>query len=226
MSKKSVLLKNFLNEIAVSYFNKQCTKKLSCGHTCFGLQNEICPEFCCICNQIEFLDFIIRLRCNHEFYLTYFDEYIFSLEEKERNEIPCSLCPQKNKNYMKRYNNYIPFIEIRQKNSNSEEILYEIYCHILRLEKNSKIFKGAHKKSLNDLSVKLWNYIRGIEIGQKYDNLFKINTISNIFKETKGAYSETLNELQRIKTIYLDDRNMNLNNIHWQQIDEYLYNFG
>ena len=83
--------------------NKRCEIIMKCGHQCYGLCGERCPEICRICNpdldafkkdffyfdEIKDDDLIYKTECGHYFEVKGFDQYIKSIQN-----IQMYTCPQ------------------------------------------------------------------------------------------------------------------------------------
>ena len=121
--------------------DKRCDKIMKCGHQCYGLCGERCPEVCRICNPEEECfknDFffhteinedalIYKTKCDHLFEVSNFDSYINSKINKKNQLIQMFSCPRCTKLLIwePRYQNLIKNII-----SNIQKI------KILSLEKN------------------------------------------------------------------------------------------
>ena len=98
--------------------NKRCKKKLKCGHQCYGLCGEKCPNACRKCNPnmecfIKDFFYLSELDENELIYETYCG-HIFSVEGldnhfKSNRKIQMIACPQCTKSLIwePRYQNYI-----------------------------------------------------------------------------------------------------------------------
>ena len=79
--------------------NKRCEKKMKCGHQCYGLCGERCPEICEICSE-QYKN--IKFNPNNVLllYKTYCD-HIFTLKEIdslfEKKDVEIYKCPECNK---------------------------------------------------------------------------------------------------------------------------------
>ena len=77
---------------------KRCDKLMICGHQCFGLCGERCPDVCKICNpndkyflNIQENDLLYKTKCGHIFSVKEFDKYFYN--NKRNIEIyRCSEC--------------------------------------------------------------------------------------------------------------------------------------
>ena len=84
--------------------DKRCDKKMVCGHRCYGLCGERCPEVCRICNpdlmcfkedffylsEIDEDALIYKTRCGHLFEVSGLDQYF----ESKSKSIQMFTCPQ------------------------------------------------------------------------------------------------------------------------------------
>ena len=109
---------------------KRCDKKMICGHQCFGLCGERCPDLCKICNPNDknFLyihenSLLYKTKCGHIFSVNELDKYFYNTE---RN-IEIYRCPECGNILLTepRYQNQIKtlFIDIH----NIKEIIIDKY---------------------------------------------------------------------------------------------------
>ena len=91
--------------------NKRCEKKMKCGHQCYGLCGERCPEICEICTK-QYKNIIFN--ANDVLFLYKTDcQHIFSLKEMDnifkKNNIEIYKCPECNRRLLfeKRYKDKI-----------------------------------------------------------------------------------------------------------------------
>ncbi len=110
--------------------DKRCDKIMICGHQCFGLCGERCPDVCNICNPNDknFVDIqenglLYKTNCGHIFSVYKLDKYFYN---KERN-IEIYRCPECNNILLNepRYQNQIKilFMDIH----NIKEIIINKY---------------------------------------------------------------------------------------------------
>ena len=87
--------------------DKHCSKRLRCGHTCFGLCGEPCLTFCPLCESKLFQEKLCvgkfsehimyyELDCKHIFPVKYLDEYVHQLTNSRSHMLVCPVqCPVK-----------------------------------------------------------------------------------------------------------------------------------
>ena len=77
--------------------NKRCENIMKCGHQCYGLCGEICPDICKICEQNNNDDIIINKEKEELFYNT-FCGHVFPLKEIDalfnKKNIEVYICPE------------------------------------------------------------------------------------------------------------------------------------
>ena len=138
--------------------NKRCENIMKCGHQCYGLCGEVCPDFCKICEQKN--DNIIINEEKEELYYKTFCGHVFSLKEIDalfnKKNIEVYKCPECKKplllemRYKEKISTFLKNIKIIKKesydknngiNNNfySNEIKKIIFDNLLNQYKTGKI---------------------------------------------------------------------------------------
>ena len=137
--------------------NLRCNKKMKCGHQCYGLCGEECPNVCRICtpekecftydyfymSELDESDLVYKTECGHIFSVNGLDAY-FKSKEDTYKMIKCPICT-KNLIWEPRYQNYIRKVfdaiqQVKKKYIEKNEISDD---------KNKETFYAKSKKIVN-----------------------------------------------------------------------------
>jgi len=150
--------------------NERCDKIMKCGHQCYGLCGERCPEVCRECNpkeecfindffygiELEEKDLIYKTKCGHLFEVKGFDKY---MKIKPDKNIQMYTCPQCKSLLIwePRYQNIIKniFIDIQKikimsldKNLGKDDKTFYLKSKILVEEILNKTFRPKEKTDI------------------------------------------------------------------------------
>ena len=218
---------NFNCEHLENHDFKKCEKILEkCGHKCSGLDGEICPSICLLCqsNLTNFgIPIIIELTCGHAFWMTDLDNYLQDLWEI-KEIFACHQCSTPIKN-VKRYETF----ELRKKNqikkSNIENFIkkfenlalekleYEaLKCEIQGLKKSQK------KNNVLEFISKIFNIEQKFELVREYQNVLKFKKNYPALN-SQGSKEIRLinNQIENLKNLYIDNI-IDTNEIKWKEI--------
>ena len=137
--------------------NLRCNEKMKCGHQCYGLCGEECPNVCRMCDpenecftydyfymsELDENDLVYKTKCGHIFSVNGLDAY-FKSKEDTYIMIKCPICTQ-NLIWEPRYQNYI------KKVFNAIQQAKKIYIerNYISNDKNKETFYAKSKKIVN-----------------------------------------------------------------------------
>ena len=163
--------------------NKRCDKLMKCGHQCFGLCGEKCPEICEICTK-QYKNIIFQDDKEILLYKTYCD-HVFTLKEIDKvfdkKDIEAYRCPECDK---------LLFSEYRYK-----DIINNFFKNI------QKIKKESYDKNMGINDITFFNESRKI-IRDKLIPQYDSGHINIIDKLTNDIYYEKYNLYEKMPIIF------------------------
>ena len=163
--------------------NKRCDKLMKCGHQCFGLCGEKCPEICEMCTK-QYKNIIFQDNKEILLYKTYCD-HVFTLKEIDKvfdkKDIEAYRCPECDK---------LLFSEYRYK-----DLINNFFRNI------QKIKKESYDKNMGINDITFFNESRKI-IRDKLIPQYNSGNINIIDKLTNDIYYEKYNLYEKMPIIF------------------------
>ena len=181
--------------------DERCDIRMNCGHQCYGLCGELCPNICRICNPDEIYfknirvgELLYKTKCGHIFAINKLDKYFYNFKKN----IEIYKCPQCNN---------ILLDEPRYQN--------QIKIFFSDIEIIKKIIINRGKEINNNTSILSNDDLRTIIIKQYNNNKIRIFDLlpENRIMEKPETLYNTVNQKRIMPTIYHFSLNMpNKNN--------------
>ena len=187
---------------------------MKCGHQCYGLCGERCPEVCRVCNpeneyfkndffygiELDEKELLYKTKCGHIFPANGFDKY---MKLKPNNNIQMYTCPQCKKSLIwePRYQNLIKniFIDIQR---------IKIMCLDKNLGKDDKTFYLKSKNLVNEILSKTFkprektDILINHRIIEQKINVFELLPKKNMFSNQRIFEYEHYDLEKKLPIIY------------------------